>query len=113
MATYEVHSVTPVTDAARNAAIGKRSDPFFADAEGVLHWLAAGQAGVFEWTGADVFGAANIFSIALEVPNAMLGPGPVIGAWISLSVRKDGALTGYAWGVERRRTLLGREAPQS
>jgi Domain of unknown function (DUF4331) len=72
--------------------IGKRSDPFFADAEGVLHWLAAGQPGIFEWTGADVFGTANIFSIVLEVPNDMLGPGPVIGAWISLSVRKDGTL---------------------
>ncbi len=72
--------------------IGTRSDPFFADAEGVLHWLAAGQPGIFEWTGADVFGTANIFSIALEVPNDMLGPGPVIGAWISISVRKDGTL---------------------
>jgi len=72
--------------------IGKRSDPFFADAEGVLHWLAAGQPGIFEWTGADVFGQANVFSIALEVPNDMLGPGPVIGAWISISVRKDGTL---------------------
>jgi AraC family transcriptional regulator, regulatory protein of adaptative response / methylated-DNA-[protein]-cysteine methyltransferase len=28
-------------------------------------------------------------------------------------VRRDGALSGYAWGVERRRTLLDREASQS
>jgi AraC family transcriptional regulator of adaptative response/methylated-DNA-[protein]-cysteine methyltransferase len=28
-------------------------------------------------------------------------------------VRKGGALSGYAWGVERRRTLLDREASQS
>jgi len=28
-------------------------------------------------------------------------------------VRTDGALTGYAWGVERKRVLLGREAAQT
>jgi Domain of unknown function (DUF4331) len=72
--------------------IGKRSDPFFADAEGVLHWLVAGQPGIFDWTGADTFGDANIFSIALEAPNYMLGHGPVIGAWITVSVRRDGTL---------------------
>ena len=31
--------------------IGKRSDPFFADADGVLHWLLDGATGNFEWTG--------------------------------------------------------------
>jgi len=72
--------------------IGKRSDPFFADAEGVLHWLVAGQPGIFDWTGADTFGDANIFSIALEVPNDMLGRGQEIGAWITVSVRRDGRL---------------------
>jgi hypothetical protein len=36
--------------------IGVRSDPFLADAEGVLHWLVAGEPGIFDWTGADTFG---------------------------------------------------------
>jgi hypothetical protein len=72
--------------------VGKRSDPFFADAEGVLHWLVGGQAGDFEWTGTDTFAGANILSIVLEVPNDMLGPGPLIGAWISISLRHDGML---------------------
>ena len=72
--------------------IGKRSDPFFADAEGVLHWLVGGQAGDFEWTGTDTFAGANILSIVLEVPNDMLGPVPLIGAWISISLRHDGML---------------------
>src|SRR5262249_18633013 len=29
------------------------------------------------------------------------------------AVRYDGALSGYSWGVERRRALLDRETPQS
>jgi Domain of unknown function (DUF4331) len=72
--------------------IGKRSDPFFADADGVLHWLIDGQHGDFQWTGTDTFAGANIYSIAVEVPNDMLGPGPVIGAWITTSLRRDGIL---------------------
>src|SRR4029077_10253250 len=63
---------------------GVRSDPFFADAEGFFHG--------FEWTGQDTFAGKNVLSIALEVPNDMLGAGPVIGAWATVSVRRDGAL---------------------
>ena len=70
---------------------GKRSDPFFADADGVLHWLIDGQKGDFQWTGTDTFAGANIYSIALEVPDDMLGSGP-IGAWITTSLRRDGML---------------------
>ena len=72
--------------------IGKRSDPFFADADGVLHWLIDGQQGDFQWTGTDTFAGANIYSIAVEVPSDMLGPGPGIGAWITTSLRRDGML---------------------
>jgi hypothetical protein len=71
---------------------GKRSDPFFADADGVLHWLIDGQHGDFQWTGTDTFAGANIYSIAVEVPSDMLGPGPQIGAWVTTSLRRDGML---------------------
>jgi hypothetical protein len=72
--------------------IGKRSDPFFADADGVLHWLVDGEKGDFQWTGTDTFGSANVLSIAIEVPNDLLGPVPQIGVWITLSLRRDGTL---------------------
>ena len=71
---------------------GTRSDPFFADADGVLHWLIDGQQGNFQWTGTDTFAGANVLSIVLEAPNDMLGPGPGIGAWITTSLRRDGVL---------------------
>jgi hypothetical protein len=72
--------------------VGKRSDPFFADADGVLHWLIEGQKGDFQWTGTDTFAGANILSIALEAPNDMLGREPQIGVWITVSLRRDGML---------------------
>ncbi len=31
-------------------------------------------------------------SMALEVPNEMLGPGPEVGVWCTVSVRRDGRL---------------------
>jgi Domain of unknown function (DUF4331) len=64
---------------------GVRSDPFFADAEGFFHG--------FEWTGQDTFAGKNVLSIALEVPNDLLGAGPVIGVWATVSLRRDGILT--------------------
>jgi hypothetical protein len=64
--------------------VGVRSDPFFADVEGVLH--------NFQWTGQDTFAGKNILSIALEVPNDMLGAGPEIGVWATVSLRRDGKL---------------------
>jgi Domain of unknown function (DUF4331) len=63
---------------------GLRSDPFFADVEGALHGL--------QWTGHDDFAGNNVDSIALEVPNDMLGAGPVIGVWATISLRRDGML---------------------
>jgi Domain of unknown function (DUF4331) len=63
---------------------GLRSDPFFADAEGAFHGLV--------WTGHDDFAENNVDSIALEVPDTVLGDAPVIGIWATISLRCDGAL---------------------
>ena len=64
---------------------GARSDPFFADIEGALHG--------FNWTGHDDFEGNDVFSIALEVPDDMLGAPPMIGVWASISLYRDGILT--------------------
>ena len=64
--------------------LGVRSDPFFADGEGPFHdW---------HFTGEDTFAGKNILSMALEVPNELLGPGPEIAVWATTSVRRDGEL---------------------
>jgi Domain of unknown function (DUF4331) len=74
----------PVQAGQIRLSAGLRSDPFFADVEGALHG--------FVWTGHDDFADNNVDSIALEVPDDMLGPGPVIGVWASISLRRDGEL---------------------
>lgn len=63
---------------------GLRSDPFFADVEGALHGM--------KWTGHDDFVGNNVDSIVLEMPTELLGAGPVIGVWASISRRRDGVL---------------------
>jgi hypothetical protein len=64
--------------------IGVRSDPFFADGEGAFH--------DFQFTGDDTFAGKNILSMALEVPNELLGSGAEIALWCTTSVRRDGEL---------------------
>ncbi|MFA3843527.1 DUF4331 family protein [Streptomyces aureus] len=63
---------------------GLRSDPFFADLEGITK--------EFQWTGKDWGIDKNIFGIALELPSDELGPAPVIGLWGRVSVRQNGQL---------------------
>jgi Domain of unknown function (DUF4331) len=53
-------TATPVQAGPCRLFIGERSDPFFADADGILHWLLDGAAGSFQWTGTDTFAGANI-----------------------------------------------------
>ena len=77
-------TVQPVQTHRIRLCAGTRSEPFFADIEGALHG--------FEWTGHDDFAGNNVLSIALEVPDDMLGAGPVIGIWASISRYQDGTL---------------------
>jgi len=53
---------------------GFRSDPFFFDLVGFLHGFA--------FTGSDFFVDKNVFGIALELPNGLLGANPKIGVWV-------------------------------
>lgn len=52
---------------------GFRSDPFFFDLLGFLNGL--------KFSGSDFFADKNVFGIALEVPNELLGNNPKVGAW--------------------------------
>jgi hypothetical protein len=53
---------------------GLRSDPFFFDLLGFLNGL--------QFTGSDFFIDKNVFGIALELPNRLLGDNPNIGVWV-------------------------------
>jgi hypothetical protein len=53
--------------------VGLRSDPWFADVDGVFN--------NFQFTGHDTFAGKNVFGIVLEVPNQALGPSSQLGVW--------------------------------
>src|SRR5713101_3101127 len=52
---------------------GLRSDPFFFDLLGFLNGFA--------FTGSDFFADKNVYGIALELPNELLGSNPNVGVW--------------------------------
>ncbi|WP_405365093.1 DUF4331 family protein [Kitasatospora sp. NBC_00039] len=72
-------------------SVGLRSDPFFADLEGIVN--------NFTWTGKDAMAEANVFGIALEVPDAELGPEPEIGVWARVSLHENGRLVSVDRGA--------------
>lgn len=61
---------------------GLRSEPFFADFEGLLH--------DFAWTGTDMGADKNVLAIVLEAPDDAFSPAPSIGVWSRVAVRRDG-----------------------
>ena len=71
--------------------VGRRSDPFFFDVMGALHDL--------QFTGDDYFADKNVHSLVLDVPNTVLGSGPV-GLWMRVLVPSGGAGGGWVQ-VER------------
>lgn len=66
---------------------GWRSDPFFFDVQGLLN--------NFQFTGSDFFADKDVGSIALEMPNAALGPGAGVGLWHRTLVQADGQAGGW------------------
>jgi hypothetical protein len=81
----------PVDAGPYRLSAGLRSDPFFADLDGIVH--------EFQWTGVDWGADKNVFGIVLEAPDAELGPDPQIGVWARVSVRKDGRLVSVDRGA--------------
>ncbi|RLU79733.1 hypothetical protein CTZ27_36505 [Streptomyces griseocarneus] len=70
---------------------GLRSDPFFADLDGIVR--------DFQWTGTDWGADKNVFGIVLEMPDGELSPDPVIGVWGRVSLRRNGQLTSVDRGA--------------
>lgn len=84
---------------------GVRSDPFFADLEGI--------AGDFKWTGRDTMASMNIFSTVLEMPNAELGDAAKIGVWARVSVFRDGKLVSVDRGAHSSVTAYFNETNEA
>jgi Domain of unknown function (DUF4331) len=74
-------TATPVDAGRCRLVVGLRSDPFFPDGEGAFH--------DFQFTGDATFAGQSIVSMALEVPNDMLGPGPEFRLWATASERRN------------------------
>jgi hypothetical protein len=91
---------------------GRRSDPFFFDTKGALNNL--------QFTGDDFFADKDVCSIALEVPNSVLGPGRVDlwartlagaeGGWIQADRGALPAQAVFLVGGERDAYLAGEPA---
>ncbi|MFD5117051.1 MULTISPECIES: DUF4331 family protein [unclassified Streptomyces] len=82
-------------------AAGSRSDAFFFDYDGVKNlfdtsgnrnFTAPHLSGQSPWTGVDSNSTANVFSMAIELPTAMLAPQPELHIWGRCSVLRDGEL---------------------
>jgi hypothetical protein len=85
---------------------GWRSDPFFFDGVGALHW--AQSAGKDPFTGEDTFADKDICSIALELPKSALGGGAGVNLWHRTLVQADGAGSGW---VQADRAARPSQAP--
>jgi hypothetical protein len=69
--------VTEDTSEGHRIAVALRSDPFFADLEGIIDH--------FNFTGRDAMAEANVYGLVLEVPDSELGDGP-IGVWARVAL---------------------------
>ncbi|WP_330458684.1 DUF4331 domain-containing protein [Streptomyces sp. NBC_00820] len=83
---------------------GLRSDPFFADLDGIVD--------NFQWTGKDFGIDKNVFGIVVEVPDSELGDGP-IGVWARVSVDQDGELVSVDRGAHPSLTAYFNESDEA
>jgi Domain of unknown function (DUF4331) len=79
-------------------AAGLRSDPFFADIDGILN--------DFQWTGQDTIADKNVYSIALEFPGELLGPSSNLALWARVSLRSNGSFTSVDRGGQPTVTAI-------
>lgn len=84
-------TVEPATTDRLTVWAGLRSDPFFADLEGIVN--------DFQWTGRDAMGNCNVFSIVLEISSLDLGDSDLLGVWCRVSLSENGALTSVDRGA--------------
>lgn len=80
---------------------GSRSDAFFFDYDGIKslfdtsgkrNFTAPHLGSTSPWTGVDSNVAANVFSMAIEVPTEDLAPSPELHVWGRCSLRRNGSL---------------------
>ncbi|GAA2812489.1 hypothetical protein GCM10010441_41470 [Kitasatospora paracochleata] len=81
----------PVEAGPYRVAVGLRSDPFFADLDGIVNG--------FTWTGVDWGADKNVLGIVLELPDAELAPGTELGLWGRVSLREGGRLVSVDRGA--------------